>query len=458
MRSGALMLGFALSLGAGELRIGRAAVKITPPAGIPMAGYYSIRLAEGAHNDLYCKAIVVEKDGSPAALVACDLVSIDSALVGEARQLAAKLTPIRPDWIMISATHTHTGPLLNPRLFAAAEAAPRRMAEQYRGGLPARIAEAIKQAHASLASARVLTATGHESSISFYRRFLMKDGTVRTNPGKRNPEIVQPMGEIDPEVDLVWFQTPADGRPMAAYVNFALHPDTTGGVQFSADYPHTLAKILGKLHGPELLTLFSNGAAGNINHVDVKSRETQKGHGEAQRIGTILAGEAIKTLARLRPVEPHSIRAEREVLALDAPLFTDAEIKRAREIMAGFSKSSTASPEMVHAVKVLDVADRKGKIEAEVQVIALGDQIAWVGLPGEIFVELGVAIKKASPFPQTVVVELANGWISYVPTRKAFAEGGYEVISARCQAGGGEALAETAIGLLAKLHRAASAR
>ena len=92
------------------------------------------------------------------------------------------------------------------------------------------------------------------------------------------------------------------------------------------------------------------------------------------------------------------------------------------------------------------------------QVIALGDQIAWVGLPGEIFVELGVAIKKASPFPQTVVVELANGWISYVPTRKAFAEGGYEVVSARCQAGGGEALAEAAIGLLAKLHRAASAR
>src|SRR5687767_3155506 len=265
MRSGALMLGFALSLGAGELRIGRAAVKITPPAGIPMAGYYSIRLAEGAHNDLYCKAIVVEKDGSLAALVACDLVSIDSAIVGEARQLAAKLTPIRPDWIMISATHTHTGPLLNPRLFAAAEAVPRRIAEQYRGGLPARIAETIKQAHASLASARVLTATGHESSISFYRRFLMKDGTVRTNPGKRNPEIVQPMGEIDPEVDLVWFQAPADGRPMAAYVNFALHPDTTGGVQFSADYPHTLAKILGKLHGPDLLTLFSNGAAGNIN-------------------------------------------------------------------------------------------------------------------------------------------------------------------------------------------------
>jgi hypothetical protein len=107
-------------------------------------------------------------------------------------------------------------------------------------------------------------------------------------------------------------------------------------------------------------------------------------------------------------------------------------------------------------MKVLDLADRGGKLEAEVQVIALGDRIAWVALPGEVFVELGVAIKKASPFPQTIVVGLGNGAISYVPTRKAFSEGAYEVISARCQPGGGEALADAAIGLLAKLHRSAA--
>jgi hypothetical protein len=283
----------------------------------------------------------------------------------------------------------------------------------------------------------------------------MKDGTVRTNPGKMNPEIVQPMGEIDPEVDLLWFTGP-DGRALAAYVNYALHLDTVGGMQFSADYPYTLSKVLGKLHGPELLTLFTIGAAGNINHVDVKSREPQKGHGEAHRIGTILSGEVLKTLARLQPIEATSIRTARESLTLPAPAFGPAEVQKARETAAGFSKTSRAAPDLVHAMKVLDVVDRKGKVQAEVQVIALGDKIAWVGLPGEIFVELGVAIKKASPFPQTIVVELANGWVSYVPTRKAFTEGGYEVISARCEPGGGEALAEAAIRMLAKLHRPAS--
>lgn len=81
-------------------------------------------------------------------------------------------------------------------------------------------------------------------------------------------------------------------------------------------------------------------------------------------------------------------------------------------------------------------------------MIALGDQLAWVGLPGEIFVELGKAIKIASPFPYTIIAELANGSIGYVPDRKAYPEGAYEVISTRCAPGGGEALVAAATRLL----------
>jgi hypothetical protein len=109
---------------------------------------------------------------------------------------------------------------------------------------------------------------------------------------------------------------------------------------------------------------------------------------------------------------------------------------------------------MVNALKVLDVIGRDGRpLEAEVQVIVLGDDIAWVGLPGEIFVELGTAIKKASSFRHTIVVELANGSLSYVPNRKAFNQGAYEVISSRCAPGCGEIRADTAIRLLTSLKR-----
>ncbi len=105
------------------------------------------------------------------------------------------------------------------------------------------------------------------------------------------------------------------------------------------------------------------------------------------------------------------------------------------------------------AFKVLELEEKRGQpVEAEVQVIALGREVAWVGLPGEIFVELGRAIKNASPFPYTIVAELANGAIGYVPDRRAYPQGAYEVISSRVAQGGGEALAETAVRLLLEAH------
>ena len=84
-------------------------------------------------------------------------------------------------------------------------------------------------------------------------------------------------------------------------------------------------------------------------------------------------------------------------------------------------------------------------------VSALGNDVAFVSLPGEIFVELGLEIKKRSPFAHTHLIELANGAIGYIPNRPAYAEGAYEVVSARCAAGGGELLVETAVGLLREL-------
>ena len=105
------------------------------------------------------------------------------------------------------------------------------------------------------------------------------------------------------------------------------------------------------------------------------------------------------------------------------------------------------------AFKALDTFARQGQpLEVEVQVIAPGPDLAWVGLPGEVFVELGLAIKAASPFRHTILVELANGSIGYIPTRRAYDEGNYEPVSARVAAGSGERLVETALRLLREAH------
>ena len=108
---------------------------------------------------------------------------------------------------------------------------------------------------------------------------------------------------------------------------------------------------------------------------------------------------------------------------------------------------------LVRAYRALDVAGREGKPhQVEVQVIALGKDVAWVALPGEVFVELGLAIKKRSPFAHTFVVELANENIGYIPDRRSYAEGNYEPESARCAPGSGEKLVQSALQLLSELH------
>jgi hypothetical protein len=432
------------------LRVGRGSSVLTPDKGVPLAGYYSTRFAAGVHDDLHAKAVVLEAGGSRVALVACDLIAMPAAVVEQARALAASQTRIPEANIMISATHSHTGPLLmggTARDAAFGGTLP--SAQQYFRSLPARIAEAIVQAEKDLQPARMLSGKGREETISFNRRFHMKDGTVGWNPGKRNPNIVKPAGPIDPEVSVLYFES-LSGEPLATYVNFALHLDTVGGQEISADYPATLSTLLGRVKSPKMLTVFSNGACGNINHVDVSTARPQKGHEEAARIGTILAGEVIKTYARLEsvPVLPPVVRSKTLQLAL-APVRPE-DPKRAEEISRTLESGGKASfLDTVFAYRVLDVLDRKSKpYDAEVQVMIFGPELAVVALPGEIFTELGQQIKRDSPFAHTVVVELAHGPTTYFPNEAAFPQGNYEVVTSRVAPGSGERLVETARELL----------
>ena len=431
----------------GQWRVGRAEVDITPPARMPMAGYYYVRLNEGTHDPLHAKAMVVEQAGVRMALVAVDYVQIPRALVEEARALIAARTGIPATHVMISATHSHTGPELGARL-RSVEPEIDALAKGFWKRIPELIAASVEKAVAGLALSEISVGVGREETISFIRRFRMIDGTTGWNPGKRNAKIVQPLGAIDPDVAVV-----AAGK--GVYVNFALHLDTVGGAQFSADYVDALSRSLRAVKGSEFSTLFTIGCAGNINHIDVSHNRSQKGHGEAARIGTVLAAAVLKTMERMTPVEPQPVRVATRVVALPPAPYTAEEAERAKVVVANYGKQN-ANPfyEQVNAFKVMDLMELgKRSVEAEVQVIALGKSVAWVGLPGEIFVEHGRAIKLASPFPVTIVAELANANLGYVPDRKAYAEGAYEVISSRLAVGGGELMVAAAVEQLNALFR-----
>jgi hypothetical protein len=434
--------------------VGRAAVAITPPVGAPIGSSYGITVSEEPQDDLFAKALVLELNGAKAAMVACDLISIRREIVAEARRLIEKSTGLRGEQVILSATHCHAGPQMHPMFLSMVPEAARKLGERYVAELPGGIAEAVRRAEAGLEPARVRAGVVREEQLSFNRRFFMRDGSVRMNPGRKNPDAIRPAGPIDPAVSVVYFDTPG-GEPLATHVNFALHVAIAGGRSASSDYPGVLSRALAAVKGPEMLTIFTNGMSGNVNHIDVRAEQQLRGQAEAARVGTILAADVLTAYRALEPVAPVRLLARSERVALPTPSFSTAEVERARGIMARYGKPD-APPfhDIVHAWKVLDVAALGGRpLETEVQAIALGPDLAWVGMPGDAFVELGLAVKQNSPFRLTVVSEQSgSGAISYVPNRKAFPEGGYEVISARFSPGGGERLVDAATRLLIEMY------
>ena len=452
----AVLLALPLPASAAGLTAGAAQVDVTPPPGCPMAGYYSQRGAEGTHDPLFAKALVVEKDGNRAALVSLDLISTTFGMVEESRKLIEQQTGIPGSHVMISATHSHTGPVLSDRKPRTdAFGGNTKLATEFIRGLPAKIADAVKQADKGRKAARLLRGVGTEEGLAFNRRFHMKDGSVGWNAGKKNPNIVRPAGPTDPAVPVVLVET-ADGKePIACYVNFAMHLDTVGGMYYSADYPYTVSKALSAAKGDGLVTVFTIGCAGDINHINVSSSAPQKGHGEAARIGTRLAASVLRAFETLEPVADGPIRASSLTVELPLAPVTAEQAAAAKQVIAKVREGAKPAPkflDQVQAFKAADVSDRLGKpLAVEVQVISVGDDLAWVSLPGEIFVQLGLSIKAGSPFKQTMIAELANGSIGYVPTKVAYPQGNYEVVSARCAAGSGELLVDAALKQLREL-------
>ena len=441
---------------AAAVRVGVAAVEITPPMGIPMAGYYHERGADGVLDPLFSKAMIIESNSERVALVVLDLISVTRAVTDLAREEITKASGIKPDHVMISATHAHTGPELADRKRASENGAQKQLVIDYTRALPGRIAESVRLANERLGPGRLSTAIGRCEGLAFNRRYYMRDGTVGWNPGRLNPNIVMPAGPTDPEVAILYVEKPdatAPSQSIATYVNFAMHPDTTGGSQISADWPGALSRVLGAYHGTNHFTLVANGTCGNLNHLDVSWKWPNGGPGEQNRIGTILGAAVFQAYKGLKPVELGPLRARSERVELASPETTPEQVSEAQRTLESTRDDRGGNfMKLVRAHRVLDIAGRKGEPQrVEVQVIALGKELAWVGLPGEVFVELGLAIKKRSPYHQTFVVELANENLGYIPDRRSFAEGNYEPESARCAPGSGEKLVEAAVKLLSDL-------
>ena len=436
---------------------GVARLDVTPPVGYRMSGYFHERLATGTHDPLFVRAVVLRQGDVRAAWVFCDVIGVPLEVATRARQLAAQRTGIPPANILVAATHSHTGPLYFGamrnhfhRQAIAGGSADAAESVDYADLLVERIADAVEQADKAARPVRIEKLSLQQDKLSFNRRFHMKDGTVRFNPGKRNPNIVRVAGPIDPEVGFLLFRDAADRTPIASLTVFALHLDTVGGTEYAADYPYYLGLGLKRRLGDELVSVFGLGTCGDLNHIDVSNGERQKGGEETKRIGTALADGIVAELPRLTELAEPALAVRSRTVEVPVQQFDAEATAAARENLDRLGELPFM--DRVRAYKTVALAERGGKtIGLETQVFRLSDEVAVVGLPGEVFVDLGLAIKRASPFRQTWVVELAGDAPGYIPTEKAFAEGSYETVNSRIAPGGGERLVEAAVETLVQL-------
>ena len=408
-------------------------------------------------DPLHVKAVVFRHGETKAAMVACDVIGVSADMTGPLREEIFQKTGIPVENIVITASHTHMG---NPRK-----------------DLEPAIIQAISDANSNLKPVTIESALGEQFNISFHRRYFMRDGTVVFNPMFLNPDIVRPVGPIDPEVNFLLIKDASNNSPVASLSSFALHLDIVkeyGAVYqatgpgspnaVSADYPYWLEEFLRKDFGQDFNSVFFMGTSGNINHWDFSKPGPQSGHKtKAREVGDSLYRSIIRSLDDSREETPSLAIISRTI---DIPLqgFTNDDLSWAENIDEGKLSGKSEEPDEreqflnnVRKRRILWLHEQKEKgivsVPVEVQAIRLSDNTAIIALPGEIFVELGLTIKNHSPFHNTFVATLANNTIAYIPNKKAFAQGGYEVENSRLMAGGGELIVETAIELLKELQK-----
>jgi hypothetical protein len=264
--------------------------------------------------------------------------------------------------------------------------------------------------------------------------------------------VVGALGPVDPEVNVLWIEQ--DGKLAAALVNFGLHPAVLAGDNwlYSADYPGYLSEATARLAGSGFVTVFFNGCCGNVNHIDYRDRTQGRGYQMTQRIGYMLAVTAFHSKQDAVPVEGDEIKISREKVRLKRQKISDEQRRWSEEVLRKAKENPARGqvdglPDEYYALTWLEMYKKQNTDdEVELMTVRLGN-MALVGIPGEMFSELGMEIKKLSPTRNTLVIELANDAIGYLPAQNAFAEGGYESStgSTTYEKGAGEELVASAL-------------
>jgi len=397
------------------------------------------------HDPLHVRAVAFQNGKGRAVIALMDAIGVGREMTDEAKVIAAEKTGWKPEEMLVSGTHTHTAP-------KGGDSSPGRIAYEKRrkDGL----AEALIEAIESLEPAKVGFASDEEPTEVFNRRWYMEEGfmpknplggydKVKMNPGLNN--LVKPAGPTDPEVAVIDVRD-KKGQPLGLIANYALH--YVGGVprvidekgrevgMASADYFGEFARIMpyrlrGATGNENFVAMMTNGTSGDINNIDFYRNRGPRAPFEQIRV---VAGKTAD--AAYRAVQKIDDYDESPIVAMKQRNVTihyrkpkQEDIDRAIELMKLSSKerdeiNSRTSSVAQNTLRFSEPEMTKTE-DVIIQAIRIGDQ-AIVSMPFEVLVEIGMEIKEKSPFPQTLIIELANGGYGYLPPPHQHKLGGYE--------------------------------
>ena len=446
-----------------NLKVGFGRLNINPMLGVSISGYFVERRAEGFLDDIEVNAVAYESGDVRAVMISADLCDVKKEIVNPIVEGITSKTGITKDNIFVSATHTHTGPgIIEGKLEKGS------LEEEYIEFFIKRAIDVAVLAVNDLKPAKMGFGISEAKNVAFVRRFLMKDGSIKTNPGVNNPDIVAPVGDVDESVNVLRFDR--ENAETVLLVNFANHPDVVGGNLISGDWPALLRKNVEKSID-NVKCIFFNGAQGDVNHVNVHPKggdlndmfmdfdDVSRGYGHAKHIAMVVAGAVMQVFHKVEYVEVDSIYGKLKPIKVpsnrpdpkDMPL-----AKKYHELhLAGKDEEIPFKAMMLTTVvaevgRMVRLENGPDFFDVNLTALRIGP-VAFLGIAGEPFTGIGRGLKATEGFSLIMPCCLTNGDEGYYPMQEAYDEGGYEARSSNFKAGVAELIIEEGQKLLKEI-------
>ena len=445
-----------------DVKVGFSRIEINPPIGVHLDGYFHQRFNEGILDDLEINTVVVEKDGAKVVLLAIDCEAAVTAYYDKARDAVAKVTGIDKQAILIHTTHTHVGPCF--------ERWNNELDNEYYSFVMKKICDSVVYAVEDLKPARMGIGFSKAERVGFNRRYLMKDGTTKTNPGVNNPDIVRSIGLLDERVNVIRFERECGDNVVIG--NYGNHPDVIGNSKASADWPGFTRRIFERAVD-NTKCVFFNGAQGDINHVNVKPvggdlngmfndfDDVTRGYAHSRHIGHVVAGAIMSVYEKVEFMPVDEIKFTEKVIQLASNMPKPEEMEEARYIksMADAGKKEELPYKGMMLTTMLADSARKIRLEngpesfpLNITVVKIGP-VGFIAIPGEPFTGIGIGLKEAKGYKMVCPTCLTNGSRGYFPMKDSYDEGGYEARSSSYKAGVAETIIEEGVKILEDLAK-----